>query len=120
AGPRRGAVDQAAARAPLAAGPVPADRRRRRPGRRLPHDHAVSDLDRQVRALFARHPTRMVPDLDRIRDLAELLDHPEATFPSIQVTGTNGKTTTTAMITALLGALGLSAGGYTSPHLQDV
>ncbi len=80
----------------------------------------MSDLDRQVRALFARHPTRMVPDLDRIRDLAELLDHPEATFPSIQVTGTNGKTTTTAMITALLGALGLSAGGYTSPHLQDV
>ena len=73
-----------------------------------------------VAALFDRQPNRMVPDLDRIRDLTELLGHPERAYPVIHVTGTNGKTTTTAMISALLGALGLSAGSYTSPHLQDV
>ena len=73
-----------------------------------------------VAALFDRQPNRMVPDLDRIRDLTELLGHPERAYPVIHVTGTNGKTTTTAMIAALLGALGLSAGSYTSPHLQDV
>ena len=81
------------------------------------HDN---DYAAAVTALFDRQPNRMVPDLDRIRDLAELLGHPEQAYPVIHVTGTNGKTTTSAMIAALLGALGLSAGTYTSPHLQDV
>ena len=70
--------------------------------------------------LFARQPNRMVPDLDRIRALCDLLGEPQNAYPSIHITGTNGKTTTAAMVTALLGALGLAAGTYTSPHLQDV
>ncbi|MGH8896237.1 MAG: bifunctional folylpolyglutamate synthase/dihydrofolate synthase [Egibacteraceae bacterium] len=73
-----------------------------------------------VAELFARHPNRMVPDLDRITTLAELLGRPDQAFPSIQITGTNGKTSTAFMVSCLLGALGLTAGGYTSPHLQDV
>src|SRR5687767_14024508 len=73
-----------------------------------------------ISELFARQPNRMVPDLDRITALCDLLGHPEQAYPVIHLTGTNGKTTTTAMIAALLGALGLSAGSYTSPHLQDV
>jgi dihydrofolate synthase/folylpolyglutamate synthase len=76
--------------------------------------------DAAVAELFARQPERMVPGTERIRDLFALLGHPEQSFPSIQVTGTNGKTTTTTMIACLLGALGLTAGSYTSPHLQDV
>ena len=76
--------------------------------------------DAAIRDLFARQPNRMVPDLDRIRALCDLLGHPEQAYPAVHVTGTNGKTTTVAMITSLLGALGLSAGSYTSPHLQDV
>ena len=82
-----------------------------------PDDAAYTDA---IRDLFARQPNRMVPDLDRIRALCDLLGHPEQAYPVIHLTGTNGKTTTTAMIAALLGALGLSAGSYTSPHLQDV
>jgi dihydrofolate synthase/folylpolyglutamate synthase len=73
-----------------------------------------------VARLFARQPTRMVPDLDRIATLLELLGRPDRAYPAIQVTGTNGKTSTTHMVACLLGALGLTAGGYTSPHLQDV
>ena len=73
-----------------------------------------------VAALFARQPNRMVPDLDRIRVLCDLLGQPQQAYPSVHITGTNGKTTTAAMVTALLGALGLAAGTYTSPHLQDV
>ena len=76
--------------------------------------------DAAIDALFSRQPNRMVPDLDRMRDLCDLLGHPEQAYPVIHVTGTNGKTTTTAMIAALLASLGLSAGSYTSPHLQDV
>ncbi|MPZ87804.1 MAG: dihydrofolate synthase [Nitriliruptorales bacterium] len=73
-----------------------------------------------VAELNARQPSRMVPDLDRITTLAELLGRPERSYPSVQVTGTNGKTTTVAMISGLFGALGLVAGSYISPHLQDV
>ena len=73
----------------------------------------LADLD-------ARQPTRMVPDLDRIRALADLLDHPERTYPSIHVTGTNGKTTTARLIGRILCGHGLAAGVYTSPHLASV
>src|SRR5437867_7338781 len=62
----------------------------------------------------------MVPDLDRMRALAELLGNPEGSYPSLHITGTNGKTTTAAVATQLLRAAGLSVGTYTSPHLQSV
>ncbi|MGH2692651.1 MAG: bifunctional folylpolyglutamate synthase/dihydrofolate synthase [Actinomycetota bacterium] len=70
--------------------------------------------------LEARGEGRMVPDLDRIRALAELMNHPERTYPSIHVTGTNGKTTTVRLAARILCAHGLAAGAYTSPHLSSV
>lgn len=79
-------------------------------------DAYVAALDE----LFARRPAHVVPDLDRITTLCELLGRPDQAFPSVQLTGTNGKTSTARMVAALLGALGLTAGTYTSPHLQDV
>jgi dihydrofolate synthase/folylpolyglutamate synthase len=60
------------------------------------------------------------PTLERVAALADLLDHPERAAPAIHLTGTNGKTTTARMCTALLAAFGLGAGTYTSPHLQNV
>ena len=77
-------------------------------------------LARVEKALEARFPTRMVPDLDRITDLMDLLGQPQRAYPSIHLTGTNGKTTTARMIDALLRALGIRTGRYTSPHLQSV
>ena len=62
----------------------------------------------------------MIPSLDRIRALAELLNDPQRTYPSIHVTGTNGKTTTTRLIGRILCGHGLAAGTYTSPHLSSV
>ncbi|MEX2555206.1 MAG: folylpolyglutamate synthase/dihydrofolate synthase family protein [Actinomycetota bacterium] len=73
-----------------------------------------------LRALDERIPTRMVPDLDRMRALSELLDHPQRTYPSIHITGTNGKTTTAWVATELLRGAGLKVGTFTSPHLHDV
>lgn len=87
---------------------------------------AAEDVDLDLRyaastaALFARQPARIVPGLERITTLVELLGRPDQAYPSIQLTGTNGKTTTALMVTALLSAFGLKAGTYTSPHLQDV
>jgi len=63
---------------------------------------------------------RSLPTLDRMRELAHLLGDPQLTFPSVHVTGTNGKGSTAAMTTALLGAMGLSVGTYTSPNLSRV
>ena len=73
-----------------------------------------------VRELDARQPERMVPDLSRISALAELLDHPQRTYPTVHVTGTNGKTTSARLVTRILCAHGLAAGLYTSPHLASV
>ena len=55
--------------------------------------------------------------LGRMHELLEALGHPERAFPAIHVVGTNGKTTATRTIAALLRAEGLRAGAYTSPHV---
>jgi dihydrofolate synthase/folylpolyglutamate synthase len=72
------------------------------------------------RELEARGYTRMVFDLGRIQGLLEVLGDPQKAYPSIHVTGTNGKTSTARMIDALLRAHGLRTGRYTSPHLKTV
>jgi len=60
------------------------------------------------------------PTLDRMRPLVELLGSPQLDYEVVHVTGTNGKTTTTNMISHLLAHQGLSVGTYTSPHLEVV
>src|SRR4051794_23373857 len=62
----------------------------------------------------------MVPDLDRITDLLDLLGSPQRGYPSIHITGTNGKTTTARMVDTLLREFGVRTGRYTSPHLESV
>lgn len=59
------------------------------------------------------------PSLDGIRALAAALSSPEARFRSVQVTGTNGKTSVTRLIGAILDAHGKRTGTYTSPHLAS-
>jgi dihydrofolate synthase / folylpolyglutamate synthase len=56
--------------------------------------------------------------LERMRELLERLGHPERAFPAIHVVGTNGKSTATRTIAALLRAEGLRTGAYTSPHVS--
>ncbi|MGW0434255.1 bifunctional folylpolyglutamate synthase/dihydrofolate synthase [Micromonospora sp. NPDC003197] len=62
----------------------------------------------------------MVFDLGRIEQLLDLLGSPQRAYPSIHLTGTNGKTSTARMIDSLLRAFGLHTGRYTSPHLETV
>ena len=73
-----------------------------------------------VDEILGRGPGRMIPDLDRITALAKLMGDPQVTYPTVHVTGTNGKGSTVRMVTALFSAAGLSAGTYTSPHLQTI
>jgi dihydrofolate synthase / folylpolyglutamate synthase len=50
--------------------------------------------------------------------LLEELGHPERAFPSVHVVGTNGKSTATRTIAALLRGEGMRVGAYTSPHVS--
>jgi len=55
--------------------------------------------------------------LDRMRRLMTALGSPQSRFDVIHVVGTNGKSSTTRMIAAILERHGLRTGSYTSPHL---
>jgi dihydrofolate synthase/folylpolyglutamate synthase len=80
----------------------------------------MSEYDEVNAALLARGFTRMVFDLQKIRDLMDVLGSPQRAYPAIHLTGTNGKTSTARMIDSLLRAHGLHTGRYTSPHLETI
>jgi len=61
-----------------------------------------------------------VPTLAPIIDTLALLAEPQRDYPTVHVTGTNGKGTTSTMISALLVATGLRVGTFTSPDLHEV
>ena len=58
-------------------------------------------------------------DLTNISRLCNALNHPEQQFRSIHIAGTNGKGSTSHMLSAVLQQAGYKAGLYTSPHLVD-
>jgi dihydrofolate synthase/folylpolyglutamate synthase len=55
--------------------------------------------------------------LEKMRRLMGMLGAPHEQFASIHVVGTNGKSSTTRMIAAILERHGVRTGSYTSPHL---
>src|SRR3981189_2859547 len=59
-------------------------------------------------------------DLAYMRVLLAALGHPENSFPSVLVAGTNGKGSTAATLASILQASGLKTGLYTSPHLVRI
>jgi len=61
----------------------------------------------------------MRPGLDRIEALLAAIGNPERAFRIVQVGGTNGKGSVSAMLAAILEAAGHRVGLYTSPHLCD-
>lgn len=58
--------------------------------------------------------------LDKMRALVDALGHPEQTYRTIHIAGTNGKGSVTAMVDAALRAAGYRCGRYTSPHLRHL
>jgi len=58
------------------------------------------------------------PSLDGITELTAALGRPQDAFASVQITGTNGKSSTARITAALLEAEGLRTGLYTSPELE--
>jgi dihydrofolate synthase/folylpolyglutamate synthase len=90
------------------------------PGRGEPRAWLDAHVNLETGVGAPRTRDRGAPTLERISTLLEYLGSPQFEFPAIHLTGTNGKTTTTRMITQLLACANYTAGAYTSPHLERV
>ena len=74
----------------------------------------------QLAYLFSLEQFGIKFGLDNIEALLARLGHPERTFRSVHVAGTNGKGSVTAMVDTALGRAGYRSARYTSPHLVDL
>ena len=76
------------------------------------HQLVLARRMREVEAsILSRAPEHdLEPSLDRIRAVMELLGDPQRGFPVIHVTGTNGKTTTSRMISHIFKGMGRKVG----------
>ena len=81
-------------------------------------DKALRAVEQELAGRWGE--TKLEPSVARIAALMDVLGDPQRAYPSIHITGTNGKTSTARMIEALLGAFELRTGRYTSPHVQSV
>lgn len=82
----------------------------------MSYDDALAYLD--AHANYDKSGRIEAPTLERMQRLVAAMGDPQLSYPVIHVTGTNGKGSTTQMITRLLMAHGLTVGSYTSPHLE--
>ena len=76
-----------------------------------------SSLAAWLAYLEALHPQAIDLGLDRVRSVWHRLGSPRPAPVCITVGGTNGKGSTVAFLSAMLGAAGHRVGSYTSPHL---
>ena len=60
------------------------------------------------------------PGLERVTALLDALGSPETDVPTVHITGTNGKGSTSAMLTSILSASGLKVGSFNSPYLKEM
>ena len=60
------------------------------------------------------------PSTANIERLMQLMGDPHLAYRTVHITGTNGKGSTSQMVTKLLMAHGLVVGTYSSPHLERV
>ncbi|MBW5422895.1 dihydrofolate synthase [Streptomyces sp. BG9H] len=81
-------------------------------------DKALREVETELAGRWGE--TKLEPSVSRIAALMDVLGEPQRAYPSIHITGTNGKTSTARMIEALLSAFELRTGRYTSPHVQSI
>src|SRR5215218_4619983 len=84
----------------------------------MKYDEALAYLD--AHATYEKTGHIEDPSIERMERLVGVMGDPQLTYPTIHVTGTNGKGSTSQMITRLLMSHGLTVGTYTSPHLERV
>ncbi len=73
-----------------------------------------------IQYLLSLEPKGIKLGLERTEALLNTCNNPQKNFYSIQVIGTNGKGSTSAMIANILKVSGYKVGLYTSPHLCKI
>lgn len=72
---------------------------------------------------FEAHLNTLTSDqlnLERVRELLDLLDNPQVGLRVVHVAGTKGKGSTSAMIASIVNRAGYKVGLFTSPHFHRV
>ncbi|MGM0366781.1 MAG: bifunctional folylpolyglutamate synthase/dihydrofolate synthase, partial [Actinomycetota bacterium] len=77
------------------------------------------DYGKVVRYLDKSLVFGIKPDLARIKKMMELMGDPHLGPRFIHVVGTNGKTSVTKMVSAILHGQGISCGYHISPHITS-
>ena len=91
-----------------------------------PHDHAPFEASRawplhgklhDILSLYMRkHPRDKRP----VKKMLKAIGNPENAFKTVIVSGTNGKGSVAAMLLSILRNAGLTAGSFTSPHIDYI
>ena len=74
----------------------------------------ASDYAKNVSGVFSK------PGLERVTSLLKELGSPEKGLKVVHIAGTNGKGSTSAMLTGILKASGLKVGSFNSPYLIEM
>jgi dihydrofolate synthase/folylpolyglutamate synthase len=80
---------------------------------------SISYADAMAR-LAATKRFGIQPMLESVEDMLAELGNPDECFQSVQIAGTNGKTSTARFTAAVLGGEGLRVALYTSPELVSM
>ncbi len=75
------------------------------------------NYDEALQYIHSVNWTFCKPGLERIEQLCDLLGHPERALKFIHIAGTNGKGSTSAMLSSVLIEAGYKVGLYTSPYI---
>lgn len=83
----------------------------------VPFDVPRLTYDEALRVLGGALRFGIVPLLETVEDMLAELGDPDLCYQSIQIAGTNGKTSTSRYVASILTKSGLSVALYTSPEL---
>ena len=78
------------------------------------------NYEQTLEYLDSLQPTAFRMELGPLTEAVGLMGNPQDAFPSVHISGTNGKGSTAAFLASVLERSGYRVGLFTSPHLVDV
>ena len=85
----------------------------------MTYEVALAEINRLLPNYQRVGITAFNASLDSIEALCAATGHPERSFASVHIAGTNGKGSTAHILASMLQEAGMKTGLYTSPHLLD-
>lgn len=78
------------------------------------------NYEQTLKYLDSLQPAAFRMELGPLVEACHVMSNPQDAFPSVHISGTNGKGSTAAFLESILEESGYRVGLYTSPHLVDV